>query len=93
MDRTISDFLAYVRQRLVDDDDLSCPCDPEDCAAVVAWLAAIAPEWELARRQGVADEAQRIQDRRNAVIAGFRTARGAKPEPARAPEPETAGGE
>jgi len=69
-------FLNFVRDRLAETDE-PLPCEPEDCAAVLGYLAALVPEYQLARQAEAADYGERQANRRSAVLDGFRRARGA----------------
>lgn len=69
-------FLNFARDRLAETDE-PLPCDPEDCAAVLGYLAALVPEYQLARQAEAAGYEERQADRRRAVLDGFRRARGA----------------
>lgn len=91
----LSDFLDFARDRLMNSDD-PVPCAPEDCAAVLGFLVALVPEYQLARQAEATDGEARRADRRQAVLNGFRRARGAasngstngnggRPRPAPAP--------
>jgi hypothetical protein len=80
MDR-LSDFLSYARDRLVTGDE-PLPCEPEDAAAVMGYLCALVPEYELDRQAAGEADAARAADRKQAMMAGLRKARGAPaPEP------------
>jgi hypothetical protein len=80
----LSDFLNYARERMLASDE-TLPCEPEDCAAVIGYLCALVPEFELDRRENVAANEARSAERKRAVLDGFRRARGAPP----APRPES----
>jgi len=69
-------FLNFVRDRLAETNE-PLPCEPEDCAAVLGYLAALVPEYQLARQAEAAGYEERQADRRRAVLDGFRRARGA----------------
>lgn len=71
-------FLNFARDRLAETDE-PVPCDPEDCAAVLGYLCALVPEYELARQADSLGDEERRADRRRAVFDGFRRARGAMP--------------
>lgn len=72
----LSDFLDFARDRLMNSND-PVPCEPEDCAAVLGYLTALVPEFELSRQAEATDGEARRADRRQAVLNGFRRARGA----------------
>jgi hypothetical protein len=74
----LSDFLNYARDRITDGDE-SLPASPEDCAAVMGFLCALVPEYELDQQAGAADGAARLADRKQAIVAGLRRGRGTKP--------------
>lgn len=71
-------FLNFARDRLAETDE-PLPCEPEDCAAVLGYLAALVPEYQLAQQTEAANVEERQADRRRAVLEGFRRARGAAP--------------
>jgi hypothetical protein len=74
----LSDFLHYARDRITNEvDDL--PCAPEDAAAVMGYLCALVPEYELDQQEDAADNQARQTDRKRAIVDGLRRARGAKP--------------
>jgi hypothetical protein len=55
------------------------PASPEDCAVVMGYLCALVPEYELDQQANAADGEARRADRRQAIAAGIRRGRGAKP--------------
>lgn len=67
-------FLNFARDRLAETDE-PLPCEPEDCAAVLGYLAALVPEYQLARQAEASDSEERRADRRRAVLDGFRRVR------------------
>ena len=71
----LSDFLDYARDRLTNSND-PLPCEPEDCAAVIGYLCALVPEYQLDRQEQAQDGETRRADRRQAMLDGFRRARG-----------------
>lgn len=73
----LSDFFSYARERMLSSDE-TLPCEPEDCAAVMGYLCALVPEYELDRQANAASNEARQADRKQAVLAGLRKARGAK---------------
>jgi len=77
----LSDFLSYARDRMLTSDE-TLPCEPEDAAAVMGYLCALVPEYELDRQAAADAGATRAADRKQAMMAGLRKARGAPP-----PEP------
>jgi hypothetical protein len=83
----LEDFLNFARDRLSQSDD-PLPSAPEDCAAVMGYLCALVPEYQLTRQADASNGEARRADRRSAVLAGFRRARGA---PATPPAPASAG--
>lgn len=83
MDR-LSDFLSYARDRMLTTDE-PLPCEPEDAAAVMGYLCALVPEYELDRQAVANADAARSADRKHAMLTGLRRARGA---PAPEPPPE-----
>jgi len=70
--------LEAARDRLAETDE-PLPCEPEDCAAVLGYLCALVPEYDLTRQANAMDDEQRRAERRRAVFDGFRRARGAVP--------------
>ena len=74
----LEDFLNFARDRLSQSDD-PLPAAPEDCAAVMGYLCALVPEYQLTRQADASNGEARRADRRSAVLAGFRRARGAPP--------------
>jgi hypothetical protein len=52
------------------------PCPPEDAAAVLAWLAALTPEYRLDQLREAEEQKEQEERRRAAVRAGFRRVRG-----------------
>jgi hypothetical protein len=73
-------FLNFVRDRITQTDEV-LPCEPEDCAAVMAYLVALVPEYQLACQADMSNGETRRADRRRAVLDGFRRARGQGPLP------------
>jgi hypothetical protein len=57
--------------------DEPLPCEPEDCAAILSYLCALVPEYNLACQ--VDSDVERRADRKRALVDGFRRARGAAP--------------
>jgi hypothetical protein len=84
----LSDFLSYARERMLASDE-TLPCEPEDCAAVMGYLCALVPEYELDRQANVASSEARSVDRKQAILAGLRKARGAKASAPAAPSAAT----
>jgi hypothetical protein len=71
----IESFLTYAEERLATDEPL--PCEPEDYAAMLVYLMALVPEYQLVRQAEAAAREARQADRRRAAVDGFRRARGA----------------
>jgi hypothetical protein len=65
----LSDFLNYARDRVVNDDDETLPCSPEDFSATLGFLCALVSEYELDRQTTSKDDAARLADRKR-VDAG-----------------------
>jgi hypothetical protein len=70
----IEAFLAYAEERLATDEPL--PCEPEDYAAMLVYLMALVPEYQLERQTEIAAREAKQADRRRAALDGFRRARG-----------------
>ena len=73
----LSDFLNYARERMLASDE-TLPCEPEDCAAVMGYLCALVPEYELDQQTNFASIEARSTERKQAILTGLRKARGAK---------------
>lgn len=76
----IEDFLNYAATRLANDDD-PLPCEAEDYGAVLAYLMALRPEYQLTLTDDAASREARRAERRRGVLDGLRRARGASPAP------------
>jgi hypothetical protein len=71
-------FLNFARDRLTETDE-PLPCEPEDCAAIMGYLCALVPEYNLAVQAETDSDISRRADRKRALVDGFRRARGAAP--------------
>jgi hypothetical protein len=71
-------FLTFARDRLAETDE-ALPCEPEDCAAIMSYLCALVPEYNLACQVEADSDVERRADRKRALVDGFRRARGAAP--------------